>query len=264
MFWFWKTSRRTTRRPQTLAQTIHAQQNPAGPPSSPFTHAPLTHNHHNHTHAGAPYSGYPYYSQYPGYYPPYNAHEQKAASAREKGKEREASVGAGAGAQGTDDEAWEAAQHILRAINFGLQDPALGQGASEGGAKEVRTALTEEERVEVQRGLERLAGQLREIAEFEGEDEEEGGESALLGEADAEPAPAPPTPAPAPAPTSKRRRSARVSAAAAGQKTTSGQVDVGEDGTGGDGEADEDEDVEMVEVDVQGSSARMEDDALRT
>ena len=73
------------------------------------------------------------------------------------------SASASAVGAGTDmhDEAWEAAQHILRAINFGFQDATAATHASTGTIAGqdggVRTTLTDEERAEVQRHLERLA-----------------------------------------------------------------------------------------------------------
>ncbi|KAG1885059.1 hypothetical protein F4604DRAFT_1878520 [Suillus subluteus] len=100
------TSKRTTRRPQTHAQTaLSAHQ---GHASSPFTHIPLVHDvdagtSSSQLHASAQgQPGHPYGFGYPGSSASAaNHHPQPAAQVRE----------------GSD--AWEAAQNILKAINFG-------------------------------------------------------------------------------------------------------------------------------------------------
>ncbi len=146
-----QTSKRTTRRPQTLAQTTYAMHHPTQSPSSPFTHAPLPHRASPAPAAPAqhqPY-GYPYAypTAYPGYpgYAPYASHPSTAAGTpginapsvtaakttvaaktvatagalSEKAKEKTNSgVSAAAGANDEAGDAWAAAQHILQAINF--------------------------------------------------------------------------------------------------------------------------------------------------
>ncbi|OSD07363.1 hypothetical protein PYCCODRAFT_1473934 [Trametes coccinea BRFM310] len=140
------TSKRTTRRPQTLAQTTYAMHHPQAQ-SSPFTHAPLQPAQHPPAPgAQPPYNGYPYsypYSHYPGYPPhpagqpaPVKAAAQPApgaptttaaadSAAKTTGEEKDES--------GEGSDAWEAAQHILKAINFGGLDLA---GAAASGSNE--------------------------------------------------------------------------------------------------------------------------------
>ncbi|KAI0648170.1 hypothetical protein C8Q79DRAFT_558509 [Trametes meyenii] len=122
------TSKRTTRRPQTLAQTAYAMQHPQ-PQSSPFTHAPLQqHPHPPAAGAQPPYAGYPY--SYPYGYPGYPPHHPGSHPAQAKTTAQPASapatngVAAGGAAKMGEEkdesgDAWEAAQHILQAINFG-------------------------------------------------------------------------------------------------------------------------------------------------
>ncbi|CCM04925.1 uncharacterized protein FIBRA_07122 [Fibroporia radiculosa] len=236
------TSKRTTRRPQTLAQTTYAMQHPPQPPSSPFTTAPLQSHPQHPQHPQYPqpnpsapgqssYPGYPYgyppggYPSYPGYppYPPPNA----PATAEKTIPQKKAQAGPPAevspvptaprsnvtegeekhtNGESGDAGAWEAAQHILQAINFGsftlptdgleqaAGDAAQGSshpppavaapgtelgvavGSSATGHIGVRMALTDEERASLQAQLALLAAQLAEIAEDEveeGEDEVE-------------------------------------------------------------------------------------------
>ncbi|KAI0917384.1 hypothetical protein AcW1_007418 [Taiwanofungus camphoratus] len=159
------TSKRTTRRPQTLAQTIYVMHHPPQPSSSPFTHAPLAPHPHHPQHPQypppsgspppgsgqpAPYPGYPYWYPPPGYppypptgYPPYpppatgdTSAQEKAAAAAPSSAQTSTSAPATSGSapglapaksgedkdtSGELSDAWEAAQHILQAINFGLQ-----------------------------------------------------------------------------------------------------------------------------------------------
>ncbi|KAI0670899.1 hypothetical protein C8Q78DRAFT_1069623 [Trametes maxima] len=122
------TSKRTTRRPQTLAQTAYAMQHPQ-PQSSPFTHAPLQqHQHPPAAGAQPPYANYPY--SYPYGYPGYPPHHPGSHAAQAKSAAQSASapapngvtINSAAKAGEEKDEsgdAWEAAQHILQAINFG-------------------------------------------------------------------------------------------------------------------------------------------------
>ncbi|KAG6863040.1 hypothetical protein C0993_000438, partial [Termitomyces sp. T159_Od127] len=112
------TSRRTTRRPQT--------QNPASAspaPPSPFTHAPLV--HHNQpsqapTFQTQPY-GYPFQQppppqNFPGYTRPGQTQVTPAASTSATAATTTTSD-ANQAATSVQD-AWEAAQNILKAINF--------------------------------------------------------------------------------------------------------------------------------------------------
>ncbi|THG94555.1 hypothetical protein EW026_g6939 [Hermanssonia centrifuga] len=143
-----QTSKRATRRPQTLAQATYAVHHPTQRPSSPFTHAPLPHRASPASAAPAqhqPY-GYPYAytTAYPGY-APYASYLSTAAGTpgnntpsvtaakttvavktvatadaiSEKVKEKtDNGASAAAGANDEAGDAWVAAQHILQAINF--------------------------------------------------------------------------------------------------------------------------------------------------
>ncbi|RPD62242.1 hypothetical protein L226DRAFT_611154 [Lentinus tigrinus ALCF2SS1-7] len=217
------TSKRTTRRPQTIAQSTYAMHHPPQP-SSPFTTAPLQHNNHPHPPPGQqppPYNGYSYQYPYGGHYPGYppqqrppqdkppastsidNASAAKSAEAKEEG------------------DAWEAAQHILKAINFGglaqtNTTDASRPGASSGADAEPSTAaddeltavlhalasaaaaassaepprstLSDDERASLQAQLALLAAQLTEIAEAE---EDEGPPPAPVPEPPSVPEPVP-------------------------------------------------------------------------
>ena len=211
-----QTSKRTTRRPQTLAQTTYAMQHPPQP-SSPFTHAPLQHNNNNHNQPpkGQQPSHYPNYQyQYPyGHYPGYPQQPQPAAeksatpAALPHAPAAENVAPAKAGEEKDEGDAWEAAQHILQAINFSnlasgsvssdrrdslsapgssaadelgaalaaLTNAAAAAAAAEAGAgaEAPRTTLTDDERASLQAQLALLAAQLTEIAEAEDEDEED-------------------------------------------------------------------------------------------
>ncbi|KAF6764749.1 hypothetical protein DFP72DRAFT_321719 [Ephemerocybe angulata] len=141
------TSRRTTRRPQTHTHTITSSNNAA--PSSPFTNAPLVHHHqqpqqqqhHQQTYA---YSTYPYpqsaYSSFSQQQQTTAASttatttaststQQPVAPAAASTSTATASTSEPKSADVQDKEvndAYEAAQSILKAINFGslLQLPA--------------------------------------------------------------------------------------------------------------------------------------------
>ncbi|KAF8842159.1 hypothetical protein BDN67DRAFT_966145 [Paxillus ammoniavirescens] len=115
------TSRRTTRRPQTLAQT--ALTGPQAPSSSPFTLAPLVPHGVVGLQPRPPPPGQPPgYGGFPFGYPYHSA---------SRPSQTPAPVGASAGASkkpavdnadhetGEGSDAWEAAQNILKAINFG-------------------------------------------------------------------------------------------------------------------------------------------------
>ncbi|TFY65398.1 hypothetical protein EVJ58_g2003 [Rhodofomes roseus] len=203
-----------------------------GPPASPFTNAPLHHrsNHTPYPQSGPPghYSGYPYnyppsgypsyhtpglsqyYQQQPGHQPTTAnktpAQSSAPASAASAAPSASSTAPAVAGsskdgadkahtADGHDANAWEAAQHILQAINFTLHQiedleqpetpavtasdaPATAPAApstsapTQTAAEAPRTTLTEDERASLQAQLALLAAQLTEIAN-ESDDEDE-------------------------------------------------------------------------------------------
>ncbi|KAI0713996.1 hypothetical protein C8T65DRAFT_573906 [Cerioporus squamosus] len=220
-------SKRSTRRPQTIAQSTYAMHHPPQP-SSPFTNAPLQHNHNNQQHPPAPgqqapYNGYPHhypYSSHPGYHPPQPAAHNKAPAPTSSDN---ASAGKSADAK-EDGDAWEAAQHILQAINFGGLTQTNGNAASSGtsapqpttgedelaavlsalasaaaasNAEPPRSTLTDDERASLQAQLALLAAQLTEIVDADEED------APLTAAPPAQPVqPSQPAPAPAPMPTS--------------------------------------------------------------
>lgn len=241
-----KTSKRTTRRPQTLAQTTYAMHHPQSqaPSSSPFTHAPLPHRGHTstppaHPPQHQPYPGYTYpygaYSSYPGY-TPYGqaklatsasvAAKQQAVGATTKTAAEKAVVGASASGkekekekEGTADSAeagaWEAAQHILKAINFGSLQGNSSPASTSSNAQAATTSssdiasgvdvnaeddglgratLTDEERASLQAQLALLAAQLSEIvAEEDGDEDEDMAEDEGDAEVSAPPPPKPQT-----------------------------------------------------------------------
>ncbi|KIK16027.1 hypothetical protein PISMIDRAFT_686795 [Pisolithus microcarpus 441] len=115
------TSRRTTRRPQTHTQAVMPGSQATSSAASPFTHTPLiTHGSQRRPPPpGQPpgYPGYPYGYYYQGTPPPAFAPVlptgQPNSSAQKQTTENlDQETG-----EGTD--AWEAAQNILKAINFG-------------------------------------------------------------------------------------------------------------------------------------------------
>ncbi|KAH9927063.1 hypothetical protein B0H21DRAFT_826490 [Amylocystis lapponica] len=214
------TTKRTTRRPQTLAQTTYAMHHPPQPPSSPFTHAPLAHSHHSpypaQTGSSAPgqvaqYPGYPYGypASYPyppphGYqpYPPPPAGDtpapDKAAAASTSTSHATPVASTAIPSSGTDkpteevsdehNDLWEATQHILNAINFGVAQaaatpaenaayppPVIASAGIDPGSdtspSSQRTMLTDEERSSLQTQLSLLASQLAEIADDDEEEE---------------------------------------------------------------------------------------------
>lgn len=112
-----QTSRRTTRRPQTQSHAASGATNRA--PVPPFTHAPLVH-HRNSSHSSSqpPYPPHPY--GYPGY-PAYGSQLLIAdtSSAPATASHPEAKSGPTACSTTESAAAYEAAQSILKAINFG-------------------------------------------------------------------------------------------------------------------------------------------------
>ncbi|KAL4080661.1 hypothetical protein J3A83DRAFT_4355676 [Scleroderma citrinum] len=189
------TSRRTTRRPQTLSQATApgSQGSQAIPPSSPFTHAPLIPHgsQMRPPHPGQPpgYSGYPY-----GYY--YHGTPSQPAGQQVPSAQKQASEHADH-ETGEGSDAWEAAQNILKAINFGQllrmpdEDTADGSGTVSTAAEHqsvpsdevvdnqtapasgdhatrgsgIQVELKGEERAALQAQLALLAAQLAELAD---------------------------------------------------------------------------------------------------
>ncbi|KAH7885287.1 hypothetical protein F5I97DRAFT_1363265 [Phlebopus sp. FC_14] len=137
------TSKRTTRRPQTLAQA-----QPPSNPSSPFTHSPLPPHgiavgaQTRPPPPGQPpgYTGYHYGYPYqgisqPGATPPSTG----ASSQKQRDDTADNEVGEGS-------DAWEAAQNILKAINFGqlLQIASDGDISGVSGATPPSTSSAEQ------------------------------------------------------------------------------------------------------------------------
>ncbi|KAG6377053.1 hypothetical protein JVT61DRAFT_1102 [Boletus reticuloceps] len=110
------TSRRTTRRPQTLAQTTLPGPQPTS--SSPFTHAPLVPHGARLPPPGQPpgYGGYPFGYPFQGTSGAAHAPSARSSSGTASQKQTADTIDHEAG-EGSD--AWEAAQNILKAINFG-------------------------------------------------------------------------------------------------------------------------------------------------
>ncbi|KAG8214557.1 hypothetical protein J3R82DRAFT_9619 [Butyriboletus roseoflavus] len=120
------TSRRTTRRPQTLAQTTLPSPQP--PSSSPFTHTPLIPHGTTNLQACLPppaqptgYGGYPFGYPYQGTSGSVHAPVARDSLGTTSQKQAAEAVDHEAG-EGSD--AWEAAQNILKAINFGQENKA--------------------------------------------------------------------------------------------------------------------------------------------
>jgi len=107
-----QTSRRTTRRPQTLSQSAASNTSTLPPP---FTQTPLIHHHSHHPGGQTPYPGQPYgysYAPIPPGHPQYPSfHPSATAPAPSDGRPLAADKEA--------KDAYETAQSILRAINFG-------------------------------------------------------------------------------------------------------------------------------------------------
>lgn len=202
-----------------MAQAAYAAQAPSQTSSSPFTHAPLA-NRSSATNSPAvpspptsqasktttssygSYSyGYPGYPSYPGYPP--HPHATPSASTltsstnAAKPPETEKHPAESDTPSVVDSgDAWEAAQHILKAINFGSLQPQAAESTSASAqpppapitasgldilssigasvsteSAPSRAGLTDEERASLQAQLALLAAQLSEIAEL---DDDEG------------------------------------------------------------------------------------------
>ncbi|KAF9484887.1 hypothetical protein BDN70DRAFT_25023 [Pholiota conissans] len=148
------TSRRTTRRPQTQ----NSQSTGSSAPAPPFTNAPLVHHHHASTTPAAStpsqpaYTSTPYGYSYPGY-PGYTAPQPHASTSTAPGTIAGAQAPSGAATDatktttaaaptitappGSDNDtaaAYEAAQNILSAINFGDLYHLAPEEQNEGGA----------------------------------------------------------------------------------------------------------------------------------
>ncbi|KAI0041979.1 hypothetical protein FA95DRAFT_629133 [Auriscalpium vulgare] len=168
-----QSTKRTTRRPQTLSQIASGPH--SAPTSSPFTHAPLAVSKKAGTPRDSPapvqqqppYPGVQYpHATYPGFQP----FAPPAPPAEQQGAAQDEEVG-----EGTD--AWEAAQSILKAINFGslLQssdasaaaEPSEPVAAAAPADAPAFTVLSEQDRAALQGQLALLAAQLAEIADEE-------------------------------------------------------------------------------------------------
>lgn len=122
-----QTSRRTTRRPQTQTQQTSAA---TGSPGPPFTHAPLIHEQHSFSYPGYPYPyPYPGYAGYPQPRPPTQPQPSQPTSSDAVAGATDKPASSFDPSSDVDKDAYEAAQNILKAINFG----DLLQIASESG-----------------------------------------------------------------------------------------------------------------------------------
>ncbi|KAF8061612.1 hypothetical protein FPV67DRAFT_1452524 [Lyophyllum atratum] len=126
------TSRRTTRRPQTQNPTAAG-----AAPASPFTHAPLVH-HHQQPAQNQPYQppGFGFSFQQPQGYPGFQQQPQAPAQTAQPSSAAAAASTSATGplqTEGAVHDAWEAAQNILKAINFDslLQLPVEDEKARE-------------------------------------------------------------------------------------------------------------------------------------
>ncbi|KAJ3504182.1 hypothetical protein NLJ89_g8075 [Agrocybe chaxingu] len=108
------TSRRTTRRPQIHSGLPPAATTTGGStPIPPFTHAPLVHHHHGHSTSSS--TQYPYGYPHPGY-AGFGAHPASSAAGASSTASKTIPTGT---SDGPTADAYEAAQNILKAINFG-------------------------------------------------------------------------------------------------------------------------------------------------
>ncbi|KAF9009449.1 hypothetical protein BDQ17DRAFT_1348121 [Cyathus striatus] len=114
------TSRRTTRRPQTQSQSSAPSNSTT---TSPFTHAPLVHHHHQQSQhpqqspfIGQPF-GFPFQHPQPmGGFGPYSSQSAPPSAAATTNN----TIAVPEKAESTTSgDAYEAAQNILKAINFG-------------------------------------------------------------------------------------------------------------------------------------------------
>lgn len=167
---------------------------PAPTPGPPFTHAPLVHHHQpaatstqdpTQPHQPTPY-GYPYQTGYPGY--PFQPQPQATQQESEKGQVAAPASGNQARVDGHVDDPYEAAQNILKAINFGslLQLPPEEDGKTADANQSSPTdpplsvpstlGIQNTEysdtnpRAELQAHLALLAAQLAELAQADDED----------------------------------------------------------------------------------------------
>ncbi|KAL4267574.1 Histone H1 [Pleurotus pulmonarius] len=125
------TSRRTTRRPQTQnnISAVPATQ----PLSSPFTHAPRVH-HHQSSNSPAPFTPVPYQPQpaHPPQSQPQPQPQSTSSSSSTTTVPSNDEIGEGS-------QAWEAAQTILKALNF---NSLLSMNAEEGSANARMATMT--------------------------------------------------------------------------------------------------------------------------
>lgn len=122
-----QTSRRATRRPQTQIQQTNAA---VRSPRPPFTHVPLIHEQRSFQYAGYPYPcPYPGYAGYPQLHPQTQPQPSQSTSLEVVADAADKSASDFDPSSGVDKDAYEAAQNILKAINFG----DLFQIASENG-----------------------------------------------------------------------------------------------------------------------------------
>ncbi|KAG5639489.1 hypothetical protein H0H81_000627 [Sphagnurus paluster] len=143
------TSRRTTRRPQT--------QNPpasSATPASPFTHAPLVHHHQSASQTTQTFQGQNYSLPFRQTQGGFQTYQQQAQAKAAAAATTTTTTTTAASTSTTDDttpppatdgaahDAWEAAQNILKAINFDslLQIPQEDEKAADDNASASLTA----------------------------------------------------------------------------------------------------------------------------
>ncbi|KAF8955442.1 hypothetical protein BDZ97DRAFT_288427 [Flammula alnicola] len=158
------TSRRTTRRPQTQ----NTQSTPgSSTPAPPFTNAPLVHHNHGHastsshaatgqqTYQSTPY-GYAYTGMaYSGFSAQPQASSSTAPGASSSSTDANDAKAAVAGSSDSDTAAaYEAAQNILNAINFGSLYQLAPEEQGEHAAKDERQA--DQQQAGVGSGVEEL------------------------------------------------------------------------------------------------------------
>ena len=127
MLTYLQTSRRATRRPQTQMQQTNAA---VSSPRPPFTYVPLIREQCSLQYAGYPYPcPYPGYAGYPQPHPQTQPQPSQPASSEVVADATDKAASGFDPSSGVDKDAYEAAQNILKAINFG----DLFQIASENG-----------------------------------------------------------------------------------------------------------------------------------